>query len=294
MSVVQDPPERADEPERAGRIDDDDVEVQRWRGRVKPVTWVAAVLAVVFVVWKFGGSDVTFDTTATADPDKTFDWAFFWSLTPDFLEALWVTVQATLAGIAVAIVLGLFFALGRRSSRRWLRWPTAFFIEFIRSTPLLIQLYFLFYALPLVTWLPQQARVLDPMVALIIGLGIHYGTYCSETYRAGIDSVPAGQWEAATAMNLTPTVTWTRVILPQAIPNVLPALGNYLVAGFKDAPLGSSIQVTGVLFFARTVSNRTFRPVEAFTMVGIGFLAVSIPAAFLIRRLERRLGYDRI
>ncbi len=94
-------------------------------------------------------------------------------------------------------------------------------------------------------------------------------------------------------MNLTPLTTWTRVVLPQAIPNVLPALGNYLVAGFKDAPLGSSIQVTGVLFFARTEATATFRPTELFTMVGVGFLLVSIPAGYLIRQLERRIGYDR-
>ncbi|WP_040492806.1 ectoine/hydroxyectoine ABC transporter permease subunit EhuD [Ilumatobacter nonamiensis] len=212
---------------------------------------------------------------------------------PDFLEALWVTVQATIAGFAVAIVLGLFLALGRRSDHRALRWPFSFFIEFVRSTPLLIQLYFLFYALPTISWLPESVRVLDPLPALIIGLGIHYATYCSEAYRAGIDSVPKGQWEASTAMNLPRRTTWGRVILPQAIPNVLPALGNYLVAGFKDAPLGSSIQVTGVLFFAKTISSRTFRPVETYTLVGIGFLAVSIPAAFLIRRLERRIAYER-
>ena len=186
-----------------------------------------------------------------------------------------------------------FLALGRRSDHRVLRWPSSFFIEFIRSTPLLIQLYFLFYALPTVSWLPDTIRVLDPLPALIIGLGIHYATYCSEAYRAGIDSVPRGQWEAATAMNLSGTTTWSRVILPQAVPNVLPALGNFLVAGFKDAPLGSSIQVTGVLFFAKTISSRTFRPVETYTLVGIGFLVVSIPAAFLIRRLERRIAYER-
>jgi polar amino acid transport system permease protein len=168
------------------------------------------------------------------------------------------------------------------------RWPVAFFIEFVRSTPLLIQLFFLFFALP------EWGVVLSPMAALTLGLGVHYACYCSEAYRAGINSVPQGQWEAATAMNLGPLTTWTRVIIPQAVPNILPALGNFLVAGFKDAPLGSTIQVTGVLFFARTIANRTFRVVEPFTLVGIGFLLVSIPAAFLIRRLEKRIAYERI
>lgn len=279
----------------------DDVDVEaaaelaaaRWRKRLVIAGWIVTILVVLFILWQFGGTDVSFDSDATKEPGSKFDWGFFFAMIPDFLEALWVTVQATLAGFAVAIVLGLLLALGRRSRHRVVRWPFVFFIEFIRSTPLLIQLYFLFYALPAVSWLPESVRLLDPLPALIIGLGIHYATYCSEAYRAGIDSVPKGQWEAATAMNLTPTTTWGRIILPQAIPNVLPALGNYLIAGFKDAPLGSSIQVVGVLFFARTVSSRTFAYVETYTLVGVGFLLVSIPSAFLIRRLERRIAYER-
>jgi len=254
---------------------------------------VGAVVAVIAFTWRFGGGKATFNVEATGDPNKKFDWGFFFALIPEFAKALWVDVQATIGGITVAATFGLLLALGRRSIRRWVRWPVAFFIEFVRSTPLLIQLFFLFFALPTVTWLPESVRVMGPLQTLIIGLGIHYGTYCSEAYRAGIDSVPDGQWEASTAMNLTPLTTWTRVVLPQAIPNVLPALGNYLVAGFKDAPLGSSIQVTGVLFFARTEATATFRPTELFTMVGVGFLLVSIPAGYLIRQLERRIGYDR-
>lgn len=294
MVVHQRPPtDEYEEPLDDVGEDDELGEAARKLWSVRNLVWVGAAVAVLVVVWRFGGSDATFEVEATADPDTTFDWSFFFSLVPDFLEALWVTVQATLAGVSLAFVLGLILALGRRSRHRALRWPVAFLIEFIRSTPLLIQLFFIFFALPTVSWLPETVRVLTPMTALIVGLGIHYATYCSESYRAGIDSVPVGQWEAATAMNLSTTTTWTRIVLPQAIPNVLPALGNYLVAGFKDAPLGSSIQVTGVLFFARTVSSRTFRPVEAYTMVGIGFLLVSIPAAFLLRRLERRIGYER-
>jgi polar amino acid transport system permease protein len=272
--------------------DDAPLGVPRWR-TPQTLAWIGAGLAVLIILWLYGGSGATFEIDATADPDSTFDWGFFFELVPEFAEALWITVQATIAGFALAVVVGLFLAIGRRSPHRALSWPVAALIEFVRSTPLLIQLFFLFYALPRVEWLPESARVLSPMTALILGLGVHYATYCSESYRAGIDSVPTGQWEAATAMNLSPVTTWGRVILPQAIPNVLPALGNYLVAGFKDAPLGSSIQVTGVLFFATTVGNRLFRPVEAFTLVGLGFLLVSIPAAFGIRRLERRIGYER-
>ncbi|GGI03608.1 ectoine/hydroxyectoine ABC transporter permease subunit EhuD [Egicoccus halophilus] len=231
---------------------------------------------------RFRGGDVL------GDPDLAFDPAYAWSLVPDALNALTVTAFSAVTGFAFAAVLGLVLALGRRARSRLLSWPFAAFIEFVRSTPLLVQLFFLFFALP------ELGVTLSPMQTIVLGLGVHYATYCSEAYRAGINSVPKGQWEAATALSLSPAVTWMRVVLPQAIPNVLPALGNFLVAGFKDAPLGSAIQVTGVLFFANTTAGRDFRPVEPYLIIGLCFLLVSIPAAWLVRRLERRIGYERV
>ena len=255
-----------------------------------PTAFVAAGLAVVacLVLWRYGGGGLRFSTDARPEPGTTFDWDYFWALVPDMFRGLFLTVQATVAGFAVAVVLGLFLAIARRSSVRWLSWPVAGLIELVRSTPLLIQLYFLYFALP--AW----GITLSALTALIIDLGIHYATYASEAYRAGINSVPKGQWEAATALNLGPVTTWTEVIVPQAVPNVLPALGNYLIAGLKDAPLGSAIGVTGILFMAQTAASRSFDAgVEPYTLIGIGFLMVSIPAAWLIRRLERRISYER-
>ena len=185
-------------------------------------------------------------------------------------------------------VLGLLLALGRRSSNRFLRWPFAFFIEFIRSTPLLVQL---FFAQAYVR--ASDSLSLKPIEILVIVLGVHYATYCSEGYRAGINSVPPGQWEAATALNLGPVTKWTRVIIPQAVPNVLPALGNFLVAAFKDAPLGFILGVPELLFFANTVRGTDFRPTEPYILAGVGFLLVSIPAAWAVRRLERKIAYER-
>ncbi|NLD76930.1 MAG: ectoine/hydroxyectoine ABC transporter permease subunit EhuD [Acidimicrobiales bacterium] len=239
-------------------------------------------------MWRYGGGNVRFSTDLRPKPNTTFDWDYFWALVPDMLRGLFLTVQATLLGFAIALVLGLFLAVGRRSRIKLISWPITFLIEFIRSTPLLIQLFFLYYALP------DWDITLASLTTLVLGLGIHYATYCSESYRAGINSVPEGQWEAATALNLGPVTKWTRVVLPQAIPNVLPALGNNLVAGFKDAPLGSSIQVTGILAFATAASGRSFDAgVEPYTLIGIGFLMVSLPAAWLVRRLERHLTYER-
>lgn len=223
---------------------------------------------------------------------NAWDWDFAWEQVPNLVEGMITTIIATLVGIVIAVVLGLFLALGRRTSIKWISIPVAGFIEFVRSTPLLIQLFFLFYALPAVEFLPRTVRVLSPLTALIIGLGLHYATYCSEAYRAGIDSINKGQWEASVALNLKTTTTWRSVILPQAIPRTLPALGNYFVGMFKDAPLGSAISVMGVLAVARATGSATFRFVEPLTIAGLLFLAVSIPAAIFVRSLERRTFYE--
>lgn len=218
----------------------------------------------------------------------TWDWDFAARKLPELLEGLLVTVKLTVTSIAIALVLGLVLAMLRRSPRRVVRLPVGFFVEFIRSTPLLVQLFFLFYVLA-----DEWDIRLSPFTAATIGLAVHYACYTSESYRAGIESVPRGQWEAATAINLSRRDTWLQVILPQAVPFSLPALGNYVVASFKDAPLASTITVPGVLFVAQRIQGQTFRGLEPFTLAGLLFLAVSVPAAAGVRLLERRYGYQR-
>lgn len=285
------------------------IEQKPWWQR--PVGVVAIVIGAVFVYrligllddglrWLFdwGESGVRFSTAgdrvrrgpASRPGGTDWDWAYLWSLFPPVFRGLLVTLRSTLTGFVIALVLGLALALGRRSNRRFISWPTAAFIEFVRSTPLLIQLYVIFRAFP-----SSLDITLSAQTSLIIGLGIHYATYCSEAYRAGINSVPIGQWEASTAVNFGRVTTWTSVILPQAIPNALPALGNYLVAAFKDAPLGFAIGVTGLLTAAQSINREGYTPgTEEYAVVGVAFLAVSIPAAWLIRRLERKIAYERI
>ena len=164
-----------------------------------------------------------------------FDWQVAWHVLPLLLKALGTTVEITLLGMLLALVLGLLFAVARRSPIVLLSRSSAMLIEFVRRTPLLVQIYFLFYVGPAVGFnLPALATGL-------IALGLHYGAYCSEVYRAGIEAVPLGQWDAAAALNLGRYRTWFRVILPQAILLEIPALGNYLIAMFKDTPMLSEI-----------------------------------------------------
>lgn len=211
-----------------------------------------------------------------------WDWDFTLAILPRLASALQVTVSATVVGVCIALVLGLLLAILRRSRIRPLSLAGGTLIEFVRSTPLLIQIYFLFYVMP------RFGVTLTPFLTGVIALGLHYGAYMSEVYRAGIDSVPRGQWEAAAALNLGRRRTFFRIILPQAIPPIVPALGNYLVAMFKDTPLLSTITVMELLYTARDIGAETFRYLEPLTLVGVLFLAVSLVAASGVRLVERR------
>ncbi|OZI44605.1 ectoine/hydroxyectoine ABC transporter permease subunit EhuD [Bordetella genomosp. 5] len=215
--------------------------------------------------------------------EPIFDWSYAADILPTLGSALIVTVQATLLGMVVAVTLGLVFAMLRRSPLVFVSWPTAILVEFIRSTPLLVQMYFLFYVLP------NLGVSLSPLTTGVLALGLHYAAYCSEVYRAGLEGVPRGQLEAATALNLTPWRTLRDVVLPQAIPPVVPALGNYLVAMFKDTPLLSAITVVELLQQSKILGSTSFRYIEPLTMVGVFFLLLSLVAAWGVRRLEGRL-----
>jgi polar amino acid transport system permease protein len=213
-----------------------------------------------------------------------WDWNFVREIMPTLLEGLKITILASILGAIVAAIVGLGFAILRRSSSAVVSKTTGFVIEFIRGTPLLVQLYFIFYVLP------DIGIRLPALVAGVIGLGLHYGTYTAEVYRGGIENVPRGQWEAAKAANLTTRQTWIHVILPQAIPPMIPALANYLVAMFKETPLLSAITVLELMNQAKSVANSSYRYIEPMTLVGIFFLIMSLISVFFLRWLEERFA----
>ncbi|NIT63639.1 MAG: ectoine/hydroxyectoine ABC transporter permease subunit EhuD, partial [Gammaproteobacteria bacterium] len=190
-----------------------------------------------------------------------WDWAFVQEILPVLGEGVVVTIQASLLGSLLSMTLGLLIAIARRSPKRWLARPVAFAANFVRGTPLLVQLYFLFYVLP------DLGILLSPLAAGVIGLGVHYSTYTAEVYRSGIENLPTGQWEASKAVNLTPFQTWVYVVIPQAIPPMIPALANYFVAMFKETPLLSAITVLELMNQARSVANFSYRYLEPMTLV---------------------------
>lgn len=213
-----------------------------------------------------------------------FDWSYTIEILPVLAQAAIVTIQATLLGFLLAATLGLALALLRMSPSKAVAMPATAFVEFIRSTPLLIQIFFLYFVFP------KFGVSLSAFTAGVIAIGLHYGTYCSEVYRAGLEGVPRGQWEASIALNLSPYRTLRDVIIPQAIPPMVPALGNYLVALFKETPLLAAIAVPELMQTAKNLGSESFRYTEPITLVGLFFLVMSLVSAVLVRMVERRLA----
>ncbi|WP_336882500.1 ectoine/hydroxyectoine ABC transporter permease subunit EhuD [Rhodococcus globerulus] len=200
---------------------------------------------------------------------------------PILLDGFKITLLATVLGMTIAAVLGLALAIARRASPVYVRVPLRWITEFIRLTPLVVQLLFVYYLLP-------QFSALQIGIAV---LGVHYSTYMAEVYRAGIEGVPAGQWEAARALSLPAPRTWRAVILPQAIRATIPALGNYAISMFKDTPFLFAITVVELVTAAQQYGARTFQYLEPITMAGVIFLLASYPTSVLIRHVEKRLVY---
>jgi polar amino acid transport system permease protein len=215
---------------------------------------------------------------------KLWDWTYAFEILPLLIRASLVTIEVTLLAFVLAATLGLALALIRLSRLRSVAYPASAFVEVVRSTPLLIQIFFLYFVLP------EFGLTLGPLTVGVIALGVHYATYCAEVYRAGLENVPRGQWEATVALNMDTFHTLRDVIIPQAIPPVVPALGNYFVALFKETPLLSAIAVLELMQQAKNIGSETFRYVEPITLVGAFFLVLSLIAAALVRLLERRLS----
>jgi len=212
-----------------------------------------------------------------------WQWDFTWEILPRLIEATGLTLLAALIGYGIAVLLGPVFVFAQRSPWKGLTVITREIVEFIRSTPLILQIFFVFYVAP------QLGLRLSPWVAGMMAIGFHYAAYLSEVFRGGLDSVDRGQWEAATSLSLGTAHTYRRIILPQALPNAIPGMGNYLVGILKDTPMLSVIGVTELMHTANAIGTESYRFLEPFTLAGIIFLCISLPLAALIRRLEMAL-----
>ncbi len=216
---------------------------------------------------------------------------YIWDFTPVFAnsgilaQGLLNTLKITGTALAFGVPLGLALALLRLSHRRWLSWPAGFVIEFFRTTPPLVQLFWFFFALPILI------RVeMTPFVAAALTFSIQSSAFFAEVFRGGIVSIERGQWEASRAIGMTQGQAMRRIILPQAVRRMIPAFMERSIELMKTTTLVATVSYADLLFQANELAQKTFRPLEVFTVTALIYFFVIFAASLLVHRLERRLA----
>jgi polar amino acid transport system permease protein len=184
----------------------------------------------------------------------------------------------------VGLVLGLVAGLGRYSRRRVLYWPASVFVEFFRNTPVLVQILWFYFALPMLV-----SFEVSPLLAAALGISLNSAAYSAEIWRGGIQSIEPGQWEAARALGMTHAQALRRVILPQALRRMLPALTNRGIEIFKMSTLASVVAYVELLQQGKLIASLNYNPIEAYTVVALIFFALLYPMVQATYALERRL-----
>ncbi|MDR6224717.1 amino acid ABC transporter permease [Desmospora profundinema] len=203
---------------------------------------------------------------------------------PFVLQGIGYTISLSFLTMFIGLVLGLVTAMGRMSARIWLRWPARAYISIIRGTPLLVQLFILYFGLPVI------GIELTAIMAAIIGLSLNVGGYSAETIRGAILSIPRGQWEAAKSMNMTYWQTMQRIIIPQSVRVALPPLANTFLSLVKDTALLSVITVPEMLYQAKIVGGRSFDPMTMYILVAAIYWVICTLLNVLQDHLEKRYG----
>jgi polar amino acid transport system permease protein len=225
----------------------------------------------------------------------------FSDLLPKLLgNALFIVLFATIVGFAIGIMFGFLLALARVSRNKPLQRCVILFQELIRGTPLLVQLVYMYYVVPLLIQLVAELlgfhgfkMAMTSLIAGTIGLGINYGTYISEVIRSAIVSVDKGQMEAALALGFTPRQSLLRVVVPQALTSSIPIFGNYLVMLVKDTSLLAYITVPEFLLTTKSYCTQTFLTIESYTILAIVYLIICIPLGILAKYIEHRCNQSR-
>ena len=212
-------------------------------------------------------------------------------------QALWIVVVTTIVGFALAIVIGFLLALGRLSKHKWLVNIIVIFQEIIRGTPLLVQLVYIYYVVPLLIQVcayfvgfPDLKVSMPAVLAGIIGIAINYGTYISEVIRSAIVSIDNGQTEAALALAMTPRQAMFKIVIPQAFRNSIPVFGNYLVMLVKDTSLMAYITAPEFLLVTTAYTSQTFLTIESYTILAVVYLIICIPLAWGVKVLEKKFN----
>ena len=214
-----------------------------------------------------------------------WDFSVIWQNYNLLLLGLVNTLKVTVVALSFGIPIGLFLALLRLSSKRWVSMPTGLFIEFFRSTPPLAQLFWIFFALPIIIDVE-----IDPYIASVLTFSIQSSAFFAEVFRAGIISMEKGQWEAGYAIGMKRVQVLKRIILPQAVKRMIPAFLERIIELMKTTTLVSTISYSDLLFQANAISQLTYRPLEVFTVAAAMYFMVLFPTSVAVRKLERRLA----
>ncbi|HEV3146828.1 MAG TPA: ABC transporter substrate-binding protein/permease [Gemmataceae bacterium] len=217
-------------------------------------------------------------------------WAVVRRNIPSLLESAWMTIKLSGISFPLAILIGLVVALGRVYGPAILRWPLGWYVEIIRGTPLMLQLFVLFYVAPRVVALPSGIVGTWAIIAAVSGLAINYSAYEAEIYRAGLLAIPAGQMEAALALGMTRRQAIWNVIVPQAVRIVIPPVTNDFIALFKDTAVCAAITIVELSKqYSILAQNNTRAGLEFAAVTAILYLMMSYPMSLLARRLEKRV-----
>jgi polar amino acid transport system permease protein len=209
------------------------------------------------------------------------------SFLPRLLEGAELTVLISLLSYVLALIVGLLVGIAR-VSRLWpLRALATPYVQFIRGTPLLLQLFCIYYVLP------YGGLVLSPFTSAVWGLTLNYSAYMAEVFRGGILAIPKGQWEAGLSVGMSRRLLLRRIILPQALRIVVPAIGNFFVSIFKDSALVSTITMKDLMFSGQILAAATFKHFEIFAEVAVIYFIISYPSAKLVEYIEARLNISR-
>jgi polar amino acid transport system permease protein len=236
----------------------------------------------LFTAWRvaFFGAIAAVAYLAATRPDPYFKILMF---VPD---GILVTFEVTVGAILLALVIGLFTGLGRLAKHPLINGIASLYVEVIRGIPLLVQIFYIYYALGRIVHIPD-------LYSAIIAMAICYGAYMGEIFRAGIQSIPRGQMEAARSLGMTHTQAMSHIIIPQAVKVILPPIGNEFIALLKDSSLVSILAVSDLLRRGREFASETFSYFETYTVVALIYLVITLFFSKLIGLLEERLGVDK-
>ncbi|MFI7837020.1 amino acid ABC transporter permease [Pseudomonas asiatica] len=218
-------------------------------------------------------------------PSYIWDFSFLLGYQSLLLTGIWYTLLYTAICVVLGMLIGVLTALPRLSNNPWICGPFRAYVEIFRCTPVLVQLVWFYYALPVLTGVQISA-----MTAAVLCLSLYGGAFYSEIFRGGIVSVDEGQSEAAKALGMRRGQVMWRVILPQALKRMVPPLVNQSIMQLKNTSLLSVLALPDLLYQGQVIAHDSYRPLEVYSIIALAYFVILLPATMLSKRLERRMS----